>query len=164
MGQHLHRCRLRGRGHCQHSACGAHGEALTRCQLRREREHCQHSARGATWGSTYTLSVEEGKGALSAFSVRCAWGSTYTLSVEGKGAFVSIQRVVRMGQHLHTCRLRRGRQHLSAFSAWIRQHPPVTIPLLSVGDIPSDYVKLPPHQAPFQSLPLYPNLNGLFGP
>jgi hypothetical protein len=94
-------CRLREGGICQHSACGAHGAALTICRLRTGREHLSAFSVGCTWGSTYILSVEEGKGALSAFSMRCAWGSTYILSVEeGKGAFVSIQHAVHMGQHL----------------------------------------------------------------
>jgi hypothetical protein len=105
-----------------------------------EKEALSAFSTRCTWVSTYTLLVEEGKEALSAFSVRCTWGSTYKLSVE------------------------EGRKHLSAFNAWIRQHPPVTIPLPSIGDIPSDSVKFSPNQAPFQSLPLYPNLNGLFGP
>jgi hypothetical protein len=56
---------------------------------------------GCAWGSTYSLSVEEGKGAFVSIQ-RAVRMSTYFLSVEErKGAFVSIQHAVRMGQHLH---------------------------------------------------------------
>jgi hypothetical protein len=93
------------------------GAALTRCRLRRGREHLSAFSVRCAQGcrQTYILSVEEGKGALSAFSVRCAWGSTYKLSVE-EGSICQHSVCGAHGAALTACRLRRAREHLSAFS------------------------------------------------